>query len=161
MKMTLNYGGPAQASDVLFLGTFAKEKAIELPKWPRELKDAFWATPGAKKFDGKEGRLLFYHQGLTCIALGLGSRKKFNREALRRTVARAYRDAKKKYSHIAIHMDTLPAAPLDVATQVASEAILMAGYHFGKYLSKKKSDNKKREKLSCAPPRHRQNPSAP
>ena len=145
MKITLNYGGQASDSDVLFLGAFAKGKGIELPQWTQSIKKAFQATPGAEGFSGKKGALTFYHDGHTYIALGLGIKKDFQSEELRRAVAKSYREAREKYSSIGLHMDSLSTGTLESATQVASEAILLADYQFDCYLSQENKAQRPKE----------------
>ena len=144
MKISLEYDSKKNISyDLLILGTFAKDKSLNLSKWPKKIKEIFMATPGAKKFDGKGGDFLFYDQSQAYLALGLGEQRDFDEEKLRKSTAKTYLNIKKKYHSLAIQTDTFGNLELSCTIQIMAEALFMASYQFDKYLTSK--HEKKRE----------------
>ena len=145
MKISLSYGRQDHKSNVLLLGAFGSDKGIELPKWPKHLKNAFMGTPNAKAFRGQGTSFVFHHNDCTCIALGLGSKKDFKAEKLRKELATAYKSIKGKYQSVAVHLDSIATGPLESTAYLASETIFMSDYHFDKYLSKNEGQDKTKE----------------
>ncbi len=142
MNIQLNYGGKIADDAVVIVAAFSKsskdgkKKEIELPKLSKDLKETFEATPGSKDFTGDKGAFKFFHGSATYIVFGLGDKKKFKNEQVRRFAANSYKTLKDKYSKITYMVDTF-ATNLESATALMGEALIMTGYNFDKYLAKK------------------------
>ena len=152
MKISVSFGRQTKPPTLTILGAFMttdteKKIRLQLPKWPKELKTAFKNTPGAKEFKGNKEKLTFYRNDSTYIAFGLGDPKKFDAEALRKAVARAYKDTPENHQVIGFHMDSFLVTNLESSTRIVSEALLMADYKFHKYLSPKTKGKKKEKEV--------------
>ncbi len=136
MKISLNYGTKESNSQTHILGVFAKDKGLDFPKWPRDLKETFLATPGSNEFDGKTGNFIFFNGNQIYLVFGLGEKKKFKNESLRRIASEIYTTVKAKYNTVCIHVDQF-SSNLELATELIGEGIYLTDYSFDRYLSKK------------------------
>ena len=143
MKISLHDETQISRAHLVFLGAFAKGKEVQFFKWPSSLKKAFFATPGAGEFLGEKDTFTFYHEGCAYQVLGLGDKKKFKNEDLRKAVATAYKKVKGKYKTIGIHLGSLGRDDLESTISLVAETVFMADYHFDKYISQKQDGQTK------------------
>ena len=137
MKISLQDETQTPRAHVVFLGAFAQKKGVELFQWPAPLKKAFLKTPGAREFLATGDSFPFYHDGRAYWALGLGDKKEFKNEDLRKAVATVYKKVKGKYKIVGIHLNSLGSAQVESTISLVAETILMADYRFDKYISQK------------------------
>ncbi len=150
MEIKLNLGAKeASDADIVVMGTFSKtetkgKKEVTVPAltgWSKECKDILNSFSATKNFSGNKGEhTTFDWHGQHVHVLGLGKKSDYDFEAARRTASAIYNNLKNEGKSIAIQMDQFTAkGNLEKSCAAFTEAIIMTGYEFDKYLSKKKT----------------------
>jgi leucyl aminopeptidase len=149
MKIELNLGTTdVTTADVSVLGTFSKtEKKGKtdlttplLSGWSKECKDALSAAGNNKAFTGAKGsQFTFDLAGQRFLAVGLGEKKDFNAEALRRATSTLLQSLKESKT-LSLNLDTFAVkGNLELSASLITEAAHLSLYHFDKYLASKKT----------------------
>lgn len=142
MNINLNYGGKLSDDAVVVVGAFGKKSqdgkktTIDISKLSRDLKETFSATPGSQNFDGSKGNFKFFHGSQTYILFGLGEKKNFKIEQIRRFGATSAKALKEVYGEVSYHVDSL-FTNLEEGTDALAQGIILSTYAFDKYLSTK------------------------
>lgn len=150
MEIKLNLGAKeASAADIVVMGTFSKtekkgKKEVTVPAltgWSKECKDILNSFSATKSFTGAKGEhTTFDWNGQHVHVLGLGNKSDYTFEAARRTASKIWTNLKNEGQSVAIQMDQFTAkGSLEKSCAAFSEAIIMTGYEFDKYLTKKKT----------------------
>ncbi|MFW5887690.1 MAG: leucyl aminopeptidase [Bacteriovoracia bacterium] len=120
----------------------SKKKAVVKHKWNKEIAQAFKEMPNNSIFTGASESIFKFcskDKKTIIIALGLGEENKSNNEIIRKTTAKAYKALKNDgLSEAVFDLDTFTSIK-DTATKakIITETIVMSGYVFDKYKSKK------------------------
>ncbi len=151
MNIKLNLGTTeCTAADVCVLATFSKtEKKGKtetstpvLSGWTKEWKDALNSAGTSKSFTGaKSSQFSFDIKGQRFLALGLGDKKDFDAETLRRVTSKVLQSLKTNKT-LSLNLDTFAIkGNLELSASVMTEAAHLALYSFDKYLKVKDSLN--------------------
>jgi len=148
VKFQFNFNAQSGSSPELnIIGAYSKtsekgkkETTLINTLWSKEYKEAFSALNASKTFSGKEGEEFIFSgiNGEMVIALGLGEKSKLTLEKVRRTMAKVFKKVSSTHEEMSINLDHFVVkSKRDESILAISESILMAAYHFDKYLSKK------------------------
>ena len=149
MKITLSKNLDSQ--EALFLGLFA-EDTNNYSSYNSELSKELSEAIKNKSFQNKWGETFATRiTGLPykrVIVMGLGKRKEFTLEKVRRSLAKAVSLTRNtKFSSLSTNIlelsNSLKLFPEDGLGQAAAEGLLLANYAFSKYLSSEKKDANK------------------
>ena len=115
MTIHVNFGFKDYSSkELVILSAFSKKEKKEekeelvIPHWKKNYSEAFHKIISSKNFVGKAGEHFIFHldDGRTILALGLGEKKKYNAEVLRRKIASIYKILKNNSTDISIDVDS-------------------------------------------------------
>ncbi|MCP4914249.1 MAG: leucyl aminopeptidase [Oligoflexia bacterium] len=145
--LTQLVGDKATKQDLIVLGSFSKTSkegkkditTAALTGWDKEVKASFNAVTLSKEFTGaKDQTFTFDHEGTRYLAYGLGDKKDYTAESLRRAVAKIVKAVSSKYANVQITFDHFIAkGNKEASAHAATESIIMTDYNFAKYKSKK------------------------
>lgn len=139
------------SSDVLFVGVFEKEDLLPtLKKKDSQLEKILSSAIKMKRFDGSLAQTVSsYSQTLTSAAeivfIGLGPKKKYNTNSLKKVISQALRMAAKMSSAKAgllLSSFTGNAVNLDEVALVATSFSILTVYDFDKYKTLKSASGK-------------------
>jgi leucyl aminopeptidase len=138
MKIELNSTNKAQVtSELIILPAFSKgKKDINLDHWSASDRKLFAKVKSSTYFTAKNEQTFFFNRsnGVTVMALGLGEKKDFTAEALRKSLATAINQLKANNKQIEIEMnDFLVADSEQKFFKAALEAIVMTDYSFNEF----------------------------
>jgi leucyl aminopeptidase len=146
MEISLSFNMTSHSSEELIvLGTYCKtqkkgkkdETHPLLTGWPKDIKDNFESLNSHKNFSGAKNSSFFFDSGATrVLAFGLGEKKDFSTEDLRRTIANIYKQVSSLSPEIAIDLDSfLIKNNLEQTTEIVAESLNLTAYNFNKYKS--------------------------
>lgn len=133
-----------EKQEVLFLGMFEEDKLVD-KRLAEELKEAEKRKAFAKKFgEMLPAKFLPYKK---VVLLGLGKKKEFNLEKLRKILGKAV-DCAKSAGYTALTTNIVDLAlscrlNAEMAGRAAAEGLMLANYNFDKYLNKEKKEKNK------------------
>lgn len=147
MKFNVNLNASrATKADLVILATFSKsskkgKKDILEPLftgWSKEEKSALSQISIAKSFTGSMGSdFIFDLDGTRYMAVGLGDKKDFDNESLRKLAA-GITNKIKSFKNVSINIDQFQIkGNLELTAYIFVEAVEMSLYHFNKYLTNK------------------------
>ncbi len=148
MKITVKKGNALkQKSPCLVLGLFSgKLKSEQLTQLDQQVAGTFNRATRSKEFTGAKGEFLLLHGGSETVAerillVGLGKEADFSLRALRQvTSSTAQYLAKKQLGSFLLDFPQIPLKKTDLAerVQTIAEGLLLADYHYDRYLPKDK-----------------------
>ena len=140
MKYNLNSTKDVTSSDLLVLPVFSEEKELKFSSaWDKSLKEFFGGLTLAKNFKASAGETVYFNsiEGQNFVALGLGSKKDFSIEKLRREMAKLATGSKMKTKSLTLSLESLKVKGLDSTINAIVEGMELATYAFDEHLSKK------------------------
>ena len=117
------------------------KKSVLMPHWPPLWKQIFDKTRASQHFKASAGATFLFvlPDGSRVLALGLGDKKKYSGEVLRRQIALAYKSVCQQTHKLSINLDSFLVKNRPDTTLVCiAESLGMANYRFEKY---KKNDS--------------------
>jgi len=145
MTIHLKFGAKDYSSkELVILAAFSKKEQKEakeeliIPHWKKGYPEAFHKIISSKNFVGKAGEHFIFHldDGQTVLALGLGEKKKYNAEVLRRKIASIYKILKSNSTDVSVDVDSfILGTHLDKTIYTITEALIMASYNYIKHKS--------------------------
>jgi len=147
MKIEINLAAAvATTADVCVIATFSKTEkkgkaeviTPSLSGWSKEAKEALASAGNSKSFTGAKGLdFSFDLEGQRYLAVGLGDKKDFTIEALRRSASTVLQTLRASES-LSFNMDTFAVkGNLESSAGAFTEAAHMSLYYFDKYLAVK------------------------
>ena len=109
---------------------------IHYHKWPSSLIRTFEKIRSRKNFKGNSGEIFFFNlpSGMRVLVLGLGDRKKYSREEMRREVAKTFKAVCGQVKHLSLEVETFSLEQELIQTaSCLAESLGMASYSFDKY----------------------------
>ena len=140
MKYNLNSTKDVTSSDLLVLPVFSEEKELKFSSaWDKSLKEFFGGLTLAKNFKASAGETVYFNsiEGQNFVALGLGSKKDFSVEKLRKEMAKLATGSKMKTKSLTLSLESLKVKGLDSTINAIVEGMELATYAFDEHLSKK------------------------
>jgi leucyl aminopeptidase len=165
MKVSLETRGPLEArADVLIVGKHAEEARLAPVLQPLDsaLRGQLSRVLAAERFEGKPGQMAyFYSAGIRAervLVVGLGPRKDYAGETVRRAAAGGVRRARDLGAKAVAVMMPPDGVPARARAQAIVEGAVLGTYRFDRYV-KEKSD-KVLEALSVLEPERRSQAAA-
>lgn len=128
-------------ADLKILTAFQKNSSASIDHWTdKGLKEEYKNLKSSKGYKAAKDETLSFTGavGETVWVIGLGDKAKVTAEDIRKSVAKAFKAAKGKFSNIAIATDGLNTLKSETETvEAIAEALWMSDYSFDKYKSKK------------------------
>ena len=140
MKFQLKTTTDFTESDLVILPVFKSDDDLKYTSvWTKELKSFFGELKLAKGFKAAAGETVLFNsiEGHNLLALGLGDKKSFKTENLRREMAKLATAYQSKVETMTINIDALKTGGADATVNAVVEGMEMATYKFDKYLSNK------------------------
>jgi leucyl aminopeptidase len=140
MKYQLNLGEIAHAKgQYVVLGAYTRDEVAVTSSWPKDLKDAFNSNKLKASFTGASGStFVFDSDDARVLCLGLGDKKDYDAEQVRRTSSTIVNALKSNAETIAINLDSFALkGNLEITANAMIEAMEMTAYSFDRYLTKK------------------------
>ena len=140
MKFQLKTTTDFTESDLVILPVFKSDDELKYTSvWTKELKSFFESLTLAKGFRAAAGEYVLFNsiEGNNLLALGLGDKKSFKTETLRREMAKLATAYQSKVVSLTLNLEALKADSLETAVNAIVEGMELATYKFDKYLTKK------------------------
>jgi leucyl aminopeptidase len=140
MKYNVNSTQDLILSDLFVLPVFCEDKDLKFTSvWDKSLKEFFGGLTLAKNFKASAGETVYFNsiEGQNFVALGLGSKKEFSTEKLRKEMAKVATSAKMKVKSLTLNLESFKVSGLDSTVNAIVEGMELAIYTFDKHLSKK------------------------
>ncbi len=150
MQISFKSGVKAYSSrDLVVVGVFCKThpKRPATPEFSHQrgpCYKAFQALDSRTQFNGSKGSSFFFDaDGVRFLLYGLGERKDYDSEVLRRFVANISKLSHKLVKTLSFDLDSfLIQSDWPRTVQIVSEALIMASYAFDKYKSQRSQEAK-------------------
>ena len=143
MQISLKLGEGAYSSrDLVVIGAFCKKgKKGPIPEFVHQsgpFSKAFQAHGHKAQFDGSKGSCFFFDtHDVRVLIYGLGERKDYNAESLRKATANIFKLSQKSTETLSFDLDSfLLQKDWPKTVGAIGEALIMASYAFDKYKSK-------------------------
>lgn len=110
--------------------------------WGAELKKSFAHSVSSKNFKADDGEMFFFQfdNGTTGLVVGLGEKKSFNKESLRKKMANVFKAISNKFEEVQIHLDHFQVNDDKIlSATIIMESIGMTNYQFDRHLTTKKT----------------------
>ncbi len=140
MKFQLNTTKDFTESDLVVLPVFKSGDELKYSSnWNKELKTFFSELKIAKCFKANSGETVLFNsiEGHNLMALGLGEKKSFKAENLRREMAKLTSLYQSKVTSFTINIDAIKTGGIHASVNAIIEGMELATYKYDKYLSKK------------------------
>ncbi len=151
MQISLKLTGSGYSSrDLVVIGAFCKKgKKGPIPEFVHQngpFTKAFQAHGHKAQFDGSQDSCFFFDaHGVRALIYGLGERKDYNAESLRKATARIFKLSQKSTETLSLDLDSfLLQKDWPKTAGTIGEALTMASYTFDKY----KSQHSQKAKLA-------------
>lgn len=144
MKYTLSFANNGEmASPYTVIGAFSRDEAPIISAWPKDIKSAFSNNQLSADFKAAAGSSFVFDSPMgRVLCLGLGDKKKYNAESVRKVGSTIINSLKSKAEKVAINLDTFALkSNLELTAALFVESMEMTAYAFDRYLTKK-SENK-------------------
>ena len=140
MKYNLKSTSNFSSSDLIVLPVWSDDKDLKFSSaWDKVLKEFFSGLTLAKNFKASAGDLVFFNsiEGQNFAALGLGAKKDYSLEKLRREMAKLATASKNKADSMTLSLESLKVKGLDATLNAVVEGMELATYAFDEHLTKK------------------------
>ncbi|MCO4794644.1 MAG: leucyl aminopeptidase family protein [Bacteriovoracaceae bacterium] len=148
MDISVHYNATEHATnDLVVLPAFTKKvtkgkkstNEVVNSHWPKVVKENFNSIAASKHYKGNTGEHFILHVGDTTVLLwGMGEKSKLDNEAIRRSAANLFKHVKDHHDEVSFVIDSIVKGnKLPEMLEVFTESLLMTGYAYDKYMSKK------------------------
>ena len=140
MKFQLNSTTDFTESDLVILPVFTTDDEKKYTSiWPKELKSFFESLTLAKTFKASAGETVLFNsiEGHNMLVLGLGDKKTFSTENLRKEMAKLVSALEKKVTSLTLNLESLKVGSTEETINAIVEGMELSAYKYEKFLSKK------------------------